>query len=434
MKPARTQESNTLKNQKSFVLHVHPAKVPERTLDLTLTWGLGGMGLVLFLLLALTGILLLFVYEPSSESAYPSILYLQTNVPFGQWMRNIHYWSANLLLIVSFLHLLRVFFTGAFDNPRRLNWIIGLGLFFLIVFGAFTGYLLPWDQLAFWAVTISTGMLEYIPVAGTWLQKLLRGGEELGPSTLTIFFALHCAVVPLILILLMPFHFWRVRTAGGTVIPRSLEESPSIEPKMVPATPNLVVRELAVGAVLIALILLFSVLLDAPLEEPANPGLSPNPAKAPWYFMGVQELLMHVHPLFAVFVIPLSIVTLMVFLPYGKRTVPSPGVWFGSEKGRRMGVTAAAAALFLTTAWVLFDEYVGGIPLSVSAVVNSGLIPFVILVGVVVGFYLLCKRAFKASTGEGMQAVFILLLTGFLVLMVIGIFFRGPDMALGWGG
>ena len=129
-------------------------------------------------LLFLTGILLLLVYEPSTERAYASILILTGEVPFGQWVRNIHHWSANLLAIVAVLHLLRVVLTGAFGSGRRLNWVIGLLLLFLLLSSNFTGYLLPWDQQAYWAVTICTGMLGYIPSVGIWLQELLRGGAE----------------------------------------------------------------------------------------------------------------------------------------------------------------------------------------------------------------------------------------------------------------
>ena len=161
----------------NLILHLHPPKAHERTLELTHTLGLGGMPIVLVMLLALTGILLMFIYEPSPRLAYDSVIRLQEEIRFGQLIRNIHHWSGNILLIVSFLHLLRVFFTGAFRGSRRFNWVIGLCLFFLVLVSNFTGYLLPWDQLAFWAITICTGMLEYLPGLGLWLQKMIRGGE-----------------------------------------------------------------------------------------------------------------------------------------------------------------------------------------------------------------------------------------------------------------
>ena len=181
----------------SLILHFRPRTVQERTLRFTLTWGLGGMAVVLILLLFGTGILMKFVYQPFPDKAYASILHLQQSVSFGQFVRNIHHWSGNVLLIVVFLHFLRVFFTGAFHSPRQFNWIIGLCLFLVVLLSNFTGYLLPWDQLSFWAITICTGMLEYLPGVGLWLQKLIRGGSEVGTATLSNFYAIHTAILQL---------------------------------------------------------------------------------------------------------------------------------------------------------------------------------------------------------------------------------------------
>ena len=160
---------------KNLILHFRPLTVPEKTLDFSLTWGLGGMAAILVVLQFGTGLLLKFVYEPNPVSAYASIQHIQNAVMFGQLVRNIHHWSANLLVLIVFLHMLRVYFTGALLPPRQFNWIIGLSLFGLVLFANLTGYLLPYDQLAFWAVTVSTGMLEYIPVIGVHLQQMLRG-------------------------------------------------------------------------------------------------------------------------------------------------------------------------------------------------------------------------------------------------------------------
>ncbi|MFC1515922.1 cytochrome b N-terminal domain-containing protein, partial [Thermodesulfobacteriota bacterium] len=231
----------------TLFLHFRPRTVDERTLQLTLTWGLGGMAAVLIMLLFGTGVLLKFVYEPFPDKAYESILYLQQDVHFGGLIRNIHHWSANGLLIVAFLHFLRVFFTGAFHPPRQFNWIIGLGLFTTILLSNFTGYLMPWDQLAFWAVTISTGTLEYIPGAGEWLQRLILGGTEVGTATLSNFYAIHTVILPAFLIFLMPFHFWRIRKAGGLVIPRTPNENAEIRSGRVDVIPSLIVRELVVA-------------------------------------------------------------------------------------------------------------------------------------------------------------------------------------------
>jgi len=421
----------------NLILHLHPRTVPERTLNLNLTLGLGGMSLILVVLLALTGILLLFVYEPSPDQAYSSIITLQNDVLFGQLIRNIHHWSGNILVIISLFHLLRVYFTGAFYAPRQLNWVIGMFLFCFVLLSNFTGYLLPWDQLAFWAITISTSMVEYIPFAGHWFQELIRGGAEIGPATLSIFFALHIALLPVLLFAVMPFHFWRVRKAGGVVLPRSLHESQEKKIEYVSTIPNLVLREAVAALILIAFVLMYSVIFNAPLEAEANPGMSPNPAKAPWYFLGIQEMLLHFHPLFAVAVIPLFFMIMSLLLPYLKVDVQMPGIWFISQKGRQMGKVSAIAAVIFTSFSIAADEFVidftslmPGLPDGIT----NGLIPIIIVVAVLYGFYIFVQKRYKASKAETLQSLIIFLTVSFLILTVTGIWFRGEGMALSWPG
>jgi len=398
------------------------------------------MALVMVMIQAVTGVLLKFVYSPFPGRAYESIIILQNEVLFGQLIRNIHYWSAILLIIFTFLHLLRVYFTGAFYHPRQFNWVIGLCLFFLVIFSNFTGYLLPWDQLAFWAVTICTSMVAYIPWIGTWLQKMIRGGAEVGPASLSIFYAFHTVIIPICIFILMAFHFWRVRKASGVVIPRShnqeeKEEREEREKKYVSTIPNLVVREVVVGLILVAFILVLALLFNAPLGDKANPGLSPNPTKAPWYFVGIQELLLHFFPLFAVLIIPVFITAALFLLPYLKYDSTRSGTWFHSVKGRRMGITAAATALVLTPTFIIanefffdFEAWLPGVP----TVISSGLIPVSIVLAAVSLLYQLVKKKYSASKNEAIQALFILLLTGFIIITITGMWFRGEGMALAW--
>ena len=300
----------------------------------------------------------------------------------------------------------------------------------------FTGYLLPWDQLAFWAVTICTGMLEYIPGIGVGLQKLIRGGTDIGPATLSIFYAIHTAIIPACLIILMPFHFWRVRKARGLVIPRTPDDDPQDRGESVATIPNLIVRELVVASVLVALILIFSILFNAPLEAKANPGLSPNPTKAPWYFSGLQELLLHFHPLFAVLVIPAVILGLLFFLPYLRYDADTAGVWFVSYQGRKTAVIAAVVAAILTSLSIVADEYMvdfaAWLP-AVPPVISNGLLPAALVLAGILGFYWWIKKKYCTINNEAVLSVFVLLLTAFVILTVTGIWFRGPGMALGWG-
>jgi len=416
---------------RNLLLHFRPSTVPERTLRLSLTWGLGGMAAVLLFLLIGTGLLLKFVYEPAPAQAYASILYLENQVPFGQLLRNLHRWSGYGLTLAAFLHFLRVFYTGAYAPPRQWNWVIGLGLFAAVVLSNFTGYLLPWDQIAYWAITISTSMLDYIPVIGSGMKSLVLGGTEPGQATLMNFYALHTAILPALLLLALPFHFWRIRKANGLVIPRSPSEDPSITGPEVDAMPHLIVREVATALLVLAAILVISMFFNAPLAEQANPGLSPNPTKAPWYFMGLQELLMHFHPVFAVLVIPLLTLLAVFAIPWIDPSPENTGVWFRSVKGRRTTLMAVFIAVIVTVAAVLFDElYIGAGEAGPPALLWSGLLPFIAITVICAGFYGLMKKAFAASHSEAIQALFTLLLTSFVVLTIIGIWFRGAGMQL----
>jgi len=419
----------------SLILHFRPRSVPEETLKWTLTWGLGGMAVVLVSLLLGTGLLLKFVYQPFPEKAYESILFLQNEIFFGRLIRNLHHWSANGLILVAFLHLLRVFFTGAFHAPRQFNWVIGSGLFLIVLLANFTGYLLPWDQLAFWAITICTGMLEYIPGIGLWLQELIQGGSEVGPGTLSRFYAIHTAILPALLVILLLFHFWRIRKAGGLVVPRPPGQSQEQRGYPVPAIPNLLLREVVVALVLLACILVFSMLFDAPLGSKANPGLSPNPTKAPWYFMGIQEMLLHFHPLFALFVIPALMLMGLLALPYIDYELNTAGVWFASTRGRGMALIAGLAALIGTPLAVLAEEYLIDVTARMPAIptwITNGLVPLVVLLVAMAAFYVLMKRKYGAANTEAVQMLFVLLLVAFLILTATGIWFRGTGMKLVW--
>ena len=420
---------------KNLILHFRPLTVPEKTLKFSLTFGLGGMAALLIILQFGTGLLLKFVYKPIPVAAYTSILVLQNEVMFGQLIRNIHHWCANFLVLIAFLHMLRVFFTGAFHPPRQFSWIIGLGLFGLVLTANFTGYLLPYDQLAYWAVTVSTGMLEYIPFVGNRLQEIIQGGNEIGPATLSIFFAIHTAVVPVGLIILMAFHFWRIRKTGGLVIPRASGEEIEIKPVRVPTLPHLLLREVVVALVLVAVVMMVSVSFDAPLGDSANPGLSPNPTKAPWYFAGLQELLLHLHPLFAVFIIPLVLVVTLMGIPYLKYDTNTEGIWFASIKGRRMALIAGFIAIVAAPMGILADEYLIDFATGLSGIptfFGNGLIPFAFIFFGCAGFYILIKHRYSATNNEAAQALFVFILVVFLILTVTGTWFRGPGMKLTW--
>jgi len=417
-----------------LLLHLHPRAVPAEALAFPRTFGLGGIAVVLFLLLAVTGSLLLFGYEPSPERAYASVREITDQAPFGAFVRNVHHWAANGFLLVAFLHLLRVFYTGAHHPPRRANWIVGLALLLLVVASNFTGYLLPWDQLAYWAVTIATGMLEYVPLLGGTLLRAARGGAEVGSKTLALFFVMHVAILPILLFALTAFHFWLVRKGGGVILPRAKgEDSP--RRTLVPTSPNLVAREGPVALLTLASVLIIAAVIEAPLLAQANPGMSPNPAKAPWYFMGFQELLLHLHPAFAVLVVPLLAAALLLVLPYLRYAETPSGAYFHSRTGARSALAAAAAALVLTPSYVLADETIRRTPPWVPAlpqVLRNGLIPVLIACAIIAALYLAARRLLRASRLEAVQAVFTFAMVAFVVLTVTGSLFRGQGMALAW--
>jgi quinol-cytochrome oxidoreductase complex cytochrome b subunit len=415
-----------------FVLHMRPVRVRRTTLPYTHTFGLGGSSLTLIGLMVFTGVLLMLIYEPTPERAYDSVVGLQSDFLFGGLVRNVHHWSANILVAVVLLHMLRVFLTGGFHGPRRFNWVLGLGLLAGVLAANFTGYLLPWDQLAYWAVTICTGMFGYVPWIGEWLQGVARGGAEVGSATLIIFYTFHTTLVPVVLVLLMGFHFWRVRKAGGVVDPRPSEEEADEKPEYVSTLPELLMRELAAALVLIACVLALAVFVDAPLGAPANPGMSTNPAKAPWYFVGFQELQLHFHPLIAVVIIPVLVALALLVIPYLRYEEELSGPWFLTATGRRTAGAAAVIGLTITPVLLILDELVLQPGAGLPSLMGRGLVPLFLLVAALWGFRVLLLKRYRATRAEIVQAVFILILAMLAALTVTGVWFRGPGMALTW--
>jgi quinol-cytochrome oxidoreductase complex cytochrome b subunit len=372
------------------------------------------MAATLVLVMLVTGVMLKFVYAPFPDRAYDSLFELQRSASLGQFIRNVHHWAANVLILAVFLHMLRVFYTGAFKEKRRINWVIGLTLFSSILISNFTGYLMPWDQLAYWAVTICAAMLAYIPLVGQWLQATIIGGPELGPATLANFYAIHTTIIPALLIILMPFHFWRIRKAGGLAATGGSK---------VEVIPHLFVRELAMAAAVIALVMLLAAFVDAPLGARANPGLSPNPTKAPWYFAGLQEMLLHLPPLMAVALIPALVGGLLVFLPFAPFRIQRPGMWFGTSNGKRMAVAAAVIGAIFAPIWILgHNQGLGFL---------SWLAPLAVVM-ILVGLLIVTKHHFGASDREAVQSAFTFLLVLFIMLTANGIWFRGASMTLTW--
>jgi len=198
----------------SLIYHLHPVKVKRHAVKVSYTLCLGGLSFFLFIVLTITGIFLMFYYRPTDPQAWLDVRDLHTSVNLGLLVRNMHRWGAHLMVFTVFLHMARVFYTGAYKPPREFNWLIGVILLFLTGALSFTGYLLPWDQLALWAVTVGTNIAGYSPVIRKNFAFVLLGGVEITGTTLLRWYVLHVLALPFIIVILMSIHFWRVRKDG----------------------------------------------------------------------------------------------------------------------------------------------------------------------------------------------------------------------------
>ncbi|MGE5198218.1 MAG: cytochrome b [Rhodospirillaceae bacterium] len=275
----------------NFLLHWFPARIRASSLAWLPTCWLGTVSWVLFLVLLLSGLPLMVFYVPSVEDAYRSVKDIEHVVSFGSWLRAAHRLGAHLMVATVTLHLVRVFVTGAYKNAadgtqrREWNWVIGVAMLFGTLLLSFTGYLLPWDQLAYWAVTVGTNIVSSAPVAGAVLRQALIGGREIGEATLVRFYLLHVIALPLAVAVLFGYHMWRVRKDGGLA-----RGDAGDEPADILAVPAIVRRIAVVTMATVLAVTVLAALFPSPLLEPANPEVTPNPAKAPWYFLWLQEV------------------------------------------------------------------------------------------------------------------------------------------------
>ncbi len=214
-----TQRDRALAAMNNVLYHLHPVKIKRHGLKLTYTFCLGGLSFFLFVLLTVTGIFLMFFYRPAADIAsatgYADMENIRSGVVFGDLVRNIHRWGAHLMTFTVFLHMARVFYTGAYKPPREFNWVVGVILLLLTLLLAFTGYLLPWDQLAIWAVTVGTSLAGYVPLVANEVKFILLGSVEVGPETLLRWYVLHVLALPFVLVIFLAVHFWRIRKDGG---------------------------------------------------------------------------------------------------------------------------------------------------------------------------------------------------------------------------
>ena len=311
----------------SFVHHLHPPTIPARQARFRYTLAAGGLAVFFMLVLLVTGILEMFYYIPTPDQAGPSIQTLTFLVPYGGLVRNLHYWAAQLLLVVTLVHLLRVIFTGSFLPPRRFNYLLGMGLLVLAVLLDFTGYVLRWDEGIRWALVAGTNLVKSIPLLGGGLYTILVGGSQPGPATLIRFYGWHIFGLTLAAGSIVVWHVFRVRRDGGIAVP-----PPALRRGQERITRYELVRR-EVLAILLASIalLLLSIFAPAPLAQPITTSSSVSgTARAPWFFLWVQELLKLGSPFLWGVVVPLAVLSAVTLLPY---VFPGPapaemGEWF----------------------------------------------------------------------------------------------------------
>jgi len=455
----------------NFLLHWFPNRVSLKSLKFGYSLYLGTISFVLFLILTVTGVILMFLYVPSVERAYWTVKDLEFAVSFGWLLRRAHRVGAHLMVALVFLHMFRVFLTGSYKagsvsrSARPVNWVLGVVLLVLTLLLSFTGYLLPWDQLAYWAITVGTNIAASVPVVGNQTREFLLGGTIIGQPTLIRFYVLHCAVLPLALFGIVAWHMWRIRKDGGLAIVEQLRlESKDREPKpprksktysilgiasgttvqvddpttldednSVPATPHLTVRLLLVTLATVAGALILALIFQAPLEEAANPQVTPNPAKAPWYFLGLQEMVGY-SALMGGVIIPGIVVLGLALIPFLDREQRRIGFWFTDGPGRRWGIAgfvygAVVSSLCVAIA-ILFPmrTLFSGIE---SQLFFDLVNPSTLLLVLFAGLYFVVLKI-TSSTRYAAIATFCAFIIAFVLLTYIGTALRGPNWDFYW--
>ena len=421
----------------NFFLHIHAPKIQQETLLPAATLGLGVILAALFLVQLITGMLLMIHYSPSIENAYSSIKEIIFYVPGGRVLRNMHRWAAHAMVFVTFLHLFRTFYKGTYYGAGKTNWVIGIVILLVVMMMSFSGYLLPWDQLAYWAVTIGANiaasfreLTDLISITswfdpGGWFKQLLIGGETVGQTTLARFFTLHAFILPVTLLALMGYHFWRIRKSGGLARKTTTDQKEN----QIPSWPTLLWAELAILLGVIAILLVVGLFLDAPLKTIANPNLPENPAKSPWYLLGIQETVSY-SAFTGGFVLHLVFLAFLFYLPwYDREQNQFQGIWFSGKTGWKLTwITLLLCGVF--TILLILLSLIITIPGKPGATLHILLTMF-LNPGVlaVAGYFIWASIIHQSTKSTRMTAValFTGFMTGWTLFMITGIWFRGEN-------
>jgi ubiquinol-cytochrome c reductase cytochrome b subunit len=307
----------------SFLFHIRPRYYEKASTWFTHTFRLGYFTTLFFLIEIITGVILMVYYVPSPGGAYESILKLQGDVPFGSLLRDLHRLGAEAMVAFAALHMLRTYLTGSYKKNRSFTWLTGVVLLLVTLFLSFSGYLLPWDQLAYWAVTIGTSMAESAPLIGNEVNLLLRGAPDISANGLLRFYLLHIVFVPLVGILVLSIHYYKVSREHGISLPARIEEGDLSPEEKKAATqridyiPNLMTHEIFLACLTIFLLVVMATFFyNAPLEHHADPQKTPLDTKAPWYFLWIQGMLKLGDPALMGIVVPTIVFLLLFAVPY----------------------------------------------------------------------------------------------------------------------
>ncbi len=338
-----------VRERPNFFHHLHPPTIPALQARLRYTLGAGGLAVFLCFILLVTGILEMFYYIPVPERAGISVQTITALIPFGALIRNLHFWSAQALVVVMSVHLLRIVLTGAYARHRRLNYLIGLGMLILILLLDFTGYVLRWDEGIRWALIVGTNLLKTIPFIGESLYQLAIGGPQPGNSTLERFYTWHIFVLTLATIILGAWHIFRVRRDGGVAVPTPTQRDDSARISRF----DLVRREVRIMLIAGVILLVISFLFPAPIERPITQAtVDIEDTRAPWFFLWVQQLLKFGDPFVWGVTIPALALVIVAFLPYALPQVQDHelGKWFprGNRISQIIVVVLALAMILLT--------------------------------------------------------------------------------------
>ena len=477
----RLPESEREESQATFhnlFLHIHSVRVHVRTLEPTLTFGLGFVATASFLVLCITGVLLMVYYKPSTALAYDSVKDIHYIVFTGRFMRNLHRWAAHIMVVAVFLHMARVFYTGSYKKPREFNWLVGLGLFVLTLALSFTGYLLPYDQLAYWAITIGSNianspreLTDALGISawfdpGGFQKRLLLGANFVGEDALIRFYVLHVFVLPVVLINLLGVHFWRIRKDGGLARPADpmggkAEWGGAMRPVFEPLAtktyglmavvkgrratvnrgpentvmswPHLFWAELAVLMLTVAICLVLSLASDAPLKELANPSVPENPAKAPWYFLGLQEMVSY-SAFIGGMVVPAIVWMGLALIPFLDRRPEGEGEWFGTVGEKLVAWQSFVYATVTAVGMLVFTVKLGWLRNWLPNIHQLWIIlinPGSVLVLLYAGWSLWILKQ-RNSVRLAAVALFTCFLVGFTILTYFATVHRGPNWQFYW--